>query len=74
MEQTLNGLLEEEADELCGAKRYARSTKKVDTRAGDYDRTLPTQVGGATLRVPRLRNLPFKTETIAAVSSPRKLH
>ena len=25
VEQTLNGLLQAEADELCGAKRYARS-------------------------------------------------
>ncbi len=34
VEQTLNGLLEAEADELCGAKRYERSTERLDTRAG----------------------------------------
>ena len=64
VEQTLNGLLEAEADELCGAKRYARSPERLDTRAGHYDRTLQTQAGAVTLQVPRLRNLPFETEII----------
>jgi putative transposase len=30
VEQTLNGLLEAEADELCGAKRYERSPERLD--------------------------------------------
>ena len=64
VEQTLNGLLEAEADELCGAKRYARSPERLDTRAGHYDRQLHTQAGEVTLSVPRLRNLPFETEII----------
>jgi putative transposase len=64
VEQTLNGLLQAEADELCGAKRYARSPARLDTRAGQYDRQLHTQAGEVTLSVPRLRNLPFETEII----------
>jgi putative transposase len=64
VEQTLNGLLQAEADELCGAKRYARSPERLDTRAGHYDRKLHTQAGEVTLSVPRLRNLPFETEII----------
>jgi putative transposase len=64
VEQTLNSLLEAEADELCGAKRYARSPERLDTRAGHYDRQLHTQAGEVTLSVPRLRNLPFETEII----------
>ena len=64
VEQTLNGLLEAEANELCGAKRYARSPERLDTRAGHYDRKLHTQAGEVTLSVPRLRNLPFETEII----------
>jgi putative transposase len=64
VEQTLNGLLQAEADELCGAKRYARSPERLDTRAGHYDRRLHTQAGEVTLSVPRLRNLPFETEII----------
>ena len=52
VEQTLNGLLQAEADELCGAKRYARSPDRVDTRAGSYQRTLHTTAGEVTLQVP----------------------
>ena len=43
VEETLNGLLEAEADELCGAKRYERSPERLDTRAGHYERKLLTQ-------------------------------
>ncbi len=64
VEETLNSLLEAEADELCGAKRYARSPERLDTRAGHYDRKLQTQAGEVTLQVPRLRNLPFETQII----------
>jgi transposase-like protein len=64
VEETLNSLLEAEADALCGAKRYARSPERLDTRAGHYDRKLQTQAGEVTLAVPRLRNLPFETEII----------
>ena len=64
VEQTLNGLLQAEADDLCGAKRYARSPERLDTRAGHYDRNLHTKAGEVTLQVPRLRNLPFETEII----------
>jgi putative transposase len=64
VEETLNGLLQAEADELCGAKRYERSPERLDTRAGHYDRRLQTQAGEVTLQVPRLRNLPFETEVV----------
>src|ERR1700687_5271670 len=60
VEQTLNGLLQAEADELCGAKRYARSPERLDTRAGHYERTLHTKAGEVSLQVPRLRNLPLR--------------
>jgi putative transposase len=64
VEQTLNGLLQAEADELCATKRYARSPERLDTRAGHYDRKLHTQAAEVTLSIPRLRNLPFETEVI----------
>ena len=38
VEETLNGLLDAEADALCGAQRYERSPDRVDTRAGSYKR------------------------------------
>jgi putative transposase len=64
VEQTLNGLLEAEADELCGAKCYARSPERLDTRAGHYDRKLHTKAGEVTLSMPRLRSLPFETQIV----------
>lgn len=64
VEETLNGLLESEADQLCGAERYERSPDRVDTRAGSYQRKLQTKAGEVTLKVPRLRSLPFETQII----------
>jgi putative transposase len=64
VEQTLNALLDAEADELCGAKRYERSPERLDTRAGHYTRQLHTKAGEVTLKVPKLRNLSFETAII----------
>jgi transposase-like protein len=64
VEATLNALVDAEADELCGAKRYQRSPDRVDTRAGSYSRTLHTRVGEVELKMPRLRKLPFETQII----------
>ena len=64
VEETLNGLLDAEADALCGAKRYQRSADRVDRRAGHYTRTLMTKAGEVELNVPRLRKLPFETQII----------
>ena len=64
VEETLNGLLEAEADELCGAKRYQRSVERLDTRAGHYERKLQTKAGEVALKVPRLRSMPFETQII----------
>jgi len=64
VEETLNGLLDAEADELCGAGRYERSPERLDTRAGHYRRQLLTQAGKVDLKVPRLRSLPFETQII----------
>ena len=63
-EQTLNALLDAEADARCNAKRYQRSPDRLDTRAGSYERTLHTKAGEVTLKVPRLRTLPFETQII----------
>jgi len=64
VEVTLNGLLDAEADQLCRANRYERTADRVDTRAGSYDRKLQTKAGDVTLKVPRLRSLPFETQII----------
>jgi transposase-like protein len=64
VEDTLNALLDAEADELCGAKRYQRSDSRKDTRAGCYQRKLHTKAGEVELKVPKLRTLPFETTII----------
>jgi putative transposase len=64
VEQTLNALLDAEADALCGAKRYERSPERLDTRAGHYERQLQTKAGEVTLQMPRLRSLSFETQII----------
>src|SRR5579859_7786290 len=64
VEETLNALLDAEADGLCGAKRYEHSADRVDTRAGHYERQLHTKAGEVTLRMPKLRKLPFETAII----------
>jgi transposase-like protein len=64
VEETLNRLLEAEADQVCGAGRYERSPERLDTRAGHYTRSLHTKAGEVSLRVPRLRSLPFETQII----------
>ena len=47
VEQTLNGLLDAEADRLCNAGRYQRSPDPQDTRAGHYTRKLHTKAAEA---------------------------
>ena len=64
VEQTLNAMLDAEADQLCGARRYEHSADRVDTRAGHYERSLQTKAGEVTLKVPKLRKLPFETAII----------
>jgi len=64
VEETLNALLDAEADALCGASRYARSPGRVDTRAGSYERKLHTKAGEVKRKVPKLRHQPFETAII----------
>jgi putative transposase len=64
VEETLNGLLDAEADHICRAQRYERSPERADSRAGHYERQLETKAGEVTLRVPKLRRLPFETAII----------
>ena len=64
VEETLNSLLEAEAEELCRAARYERSPDRQDTRAGHYRRKLQTKAGEVELRMPKLRKVPFETAII----------
>jgi hypothetical protein len=64
VEETLNALLDAEADRLCNAQRYERSAARRDTRAGHYERNLQTKAGEVRLRVPKLRRQTFETAII----------
>jgi putative transposase len=64
VEETLNCLLDAEADRLCNAQRYERTEARRDTRAGHYERSLETKAGEVTLKVPKLRRQTFETAII----------
>ena len=64
VEETLNNLLEAEADRLTQAARYERSEDRQGYRSGHYDRGLTTTSGEVTLHVPRLKGISFETAII----------
>jgi transposase-like protein len=64
VEETLNAMLDAEADRSCGAGRYERSEARKDTRAGSYERSLETRAGQVSLKVPKLRRQTFETAII----------
>jgi transposase-like protein len=63
-EQTLNDLLDAEANRLCNAPKYSSSHDRIDRRAGHYQRKLLTKAGEVKLKVPKLREAVFETAII----------
>ena len=55
VEETLNAMLDAEADVMRGTQRYERSPDRIDTRAGSYECKLHTKAGAVTLNMPKLR-------------------
>jgi putative transposase len=64
VEDTLNNMLDSEADRLCNAEKYQRHDARTDTRAGHYQRKLHTKAGEVTLNMPKLRQQTFETAII----------
>jgi transposase-like protein len=64
VEDTLNSLLDAEADRMCNAQRYEHTEMRTDSRAGHYERGLQTRVGEVTLKVPKLCKATFDTAII----------
>ena len=64
IEDTLNGLLEAEADDLVGAERHERTAEREAYRAGHYDRGLTTSSGEVTIHMPKLKGARFTTAII----------
>ncbi|KEJ92020.1 hypothetical protein EH55_06455 [Synergistes jonesii] len=64
VEETLNGMLDAKADELCKASKYERYPKRLSARAGHYTKTPHVVAGDLKLKIPRLRSIPFETAII----------
>lgn len=64
VEQTINDLLDAEADRLVGADRYERSTQRKDYRSGHYERKLHTKAGEINVKMPKLRHQTLDTAII----------
>lgn len=64
VEETLNALLDKEADELVNAQKYERSNDRQGYRSGHYKRNFQTTAGEVELNVPKLKGVPFETAII----------
>src|SRR5499433_1892092 len=64
VEETLNALLDAEADRLCNAQRYERSAARRDTRAGHYER------GGSVQNLSHFRLAERRPALAHAVMAP----
>ncbi len=64
VEETLNAMLDAEADRLVNADRYARDEQRQGYRAGHYERNFTTGAGEVTLKMPKLKGLAFETSII----------
>ena len=64
VEDTLNGLPGEEADDLVGAERHGRTAEREAYRAGHHDRSLTTSSGEVTLHMPKLKGTRFTTAIV----------
>lgn len=64
VEETLNALLDAEADKLVQAERYARDEARKGYRAGHYERSFTTQAGEVNLKIPKLKGVTFESAII----------
>ena len=64
VEETLNSLLEQEAEELTNAGRYERTEERKGYRSGHYERNLTTTSGNVKLKMPKLKGIAFETAII----------
>ena len=64
IEETINAMLDEEADQLVGAGPYERTDERAAYRAGHYERGFTTTSGRVTLKMPKLKGMRFATAVI----------
>ena len=64
IEETINAMLDEEADHLVGAGPHERTDERAAYRAGHYERGFTTTSGQVTLKMPRLKDMRFATAVV----------
>ena len=64
VEETLNELLDSEAEALTNAGKYERKADRAGYRSGHYDRNLTTTSGDVNLKIPKLKGVAFETAII----------
>ena len=64
IEETINAMLDEEADRLVGAGPYERTDERAAYRAGHYERGFTTTSGQVTLKMPKLKGMRLATAVI----------
>ena len=64
VEETLNAMLDAEADQLCKAQKHERSAERQGYRSGHYQRNLHTKAGAVKLKVPKLKKVTFESAII----------
>ena len=69
VEETLNELLEAEAEKLTQAARYERNEQRQGYRSGHYNRNLTTTSGDVTLRGPSSRGSPLRPPSLSGIAA-----
>ena len=64
IEETINAMLDEEADQLVGAAPYERTDERAAYRAGHYERGFTATSGQVTLKMPKLEGMRFATAVV----------
>ena len=64
VQETIDALLDEEADQLVNAGRYERTDERQAYRSGHYERKLAVSAGEAELSVPKPRGATLTTQII----------
>ncbi len=64
VEDTLNAMLDHEAEELVNTSKYERSEARKGYHSGHYKRNFQPTSGDVTLKMPKLKGIQFETAII----------
>jgi transposase-like protein len=68
----LNEVMQREAEDLAGARRYERIGSRRSYRNGTRSRSLKSRYGSLSLNKPLLRDIPFRTQVFERYSRVEK--